>query len=271
MSASAWHARLELGFSRLGARTVLSHRRHVGPLVVQRPFYPEGGTCHVYLVHPPAGIVGGDALELQATLAPGAHALITTPSATRFYRAGPHPRASLSQHFTVHDASLEWLPQENIFFDGARARAVTRVDLAGDARFFGWEIGCLGRPANAETFTTGLLQQDFLLYHDGRPLLLDRQRLAGSAAALSASWGLAGAQASGTLLMYPAAQFDMSSLRLLDTGSARLAMSLVDGVLVCRAIAVEAEPIRKLFTRIWLETRAMLLGQEAVAPRIWAT
>lgn len=271
MSASAWHARLELGFSHRGARTVLSHRRHVGPLVVQRPFYPEGATCHVYLVHPPAGIVGGDSLELAVTLEPGAHALLTTPAATRFYRAGPHPRASLSQHLHVRDAALEWLPQENIFFDGARARAATRVELAGDARFFGWEIGCLGRPANEEQFAAGSLQQDFLLYRDGRPLLLDRQRLTGSSTALTAGWGLAGSQASGTLLMYPAHSVDIAALRELDAGGTRFAATLVDGVLLCRALAVEAEPIRNLFTRIWLASRALLLGRVAVAPRIWAT
>jgi len=271
MSASAWHARLELGFSQRGARTVLSHRRHVGPLVVQRPFYPEGATCHVYLVHPPAGIVGGDSLELHAHVEPGAQALITTPAATRFYRAGPHPRATLSQHLQARDAALEWLPQENIFFDGARARVVTRVMLEGDARFIGWEIGCLGRPANEERFGSGSLQQDFLLYRDGHPLLLDRQRLAGSSPAMQAAWGLAGAQAIGTLLMYPAQQFDLAALRTLEAGGVRFALTLVDGVLVGRAMGREAEPIRALFTRIWLATRAQLLGREAVAPRIWAT
>src|SRR5688572_31489418 len=109
---SSWHARLELGFRNAGARTVLAHRRHVGPLVVQRPFYPEGGTCHVYLVHPPGGLVGGDQVALAVEVQPHAHALITTPAATRFYRAGPHPAARLQQELRVHDGALEWLPQE---------------------------------------------------------------------------------------------------------------------------------------------------------------
>lgn len=271
MSASAWHARLELGFSQRGARTVLSHRRHVGPLVVQRPFYPEGATCHVYLVHPPAGIVGGDSLELQAKLEPGAQGLITTPAATRFYRAGPHPRATLSQQLHARDAALEWLPQENIFFDGARARVLTRVALEGDARFIGWEIGCLGRPANEERFASGSLQQDFLLYRDGRPLLLDRQRLDGASPALVSAWGLADARAIGTLLMTPAQQLDLAPLRELEAPGVRFALTLVDGVLAGRALARQAESIRTLFTRVWLATRAQLLGREAVAPRIWAT
>ncbi len=64
-------------------------------------------------------------------------------------------------------------------FSGARARSTTRVDLAGESRFLGWEIACLGRPVNGETFDAGELQQDFLLYRDGEPLLLDRMRLSG--------------------------------------------------------------------------------------------
>lgn len=270
-SSSSWHARLELGFSRSGSRTVLARRRHVGPLIVQRPFYPEGGICHVYLVHPPGGIVGGDALELQVQVDPAAHALLTTPAATRFYRAGPHPRATLTQRLHVQDAALEWLPQETIVFDGARAHGTTCVQLQGDARFIGWEITCLGRPASGEHFATGELRQDFLLYRGDRPLLLDRLRLQGDSAALQAPWGLQGAQAMGTLLMYPATGVDLAPLRALTSPDARHALSIVDDVLVCRALAGQAESVKRLFTAIWQQLRPALLGSDGVAPRIWAT
>lgn len=268
---SAWHARLELGFRPLGNRTVLAHRRHVGPLMVQRPFYPEGGTCHVYLLHPPGGIVGGDQLELVATAEAGSHALITTPAATKFYRAGPHPHAVLRQQLTAQDATLEWLPQETIVFDGAKARSSTRVDLTGAARFIGWEILCLGRPAVNERFSSGDLQTDFLLYRDGQPLLLDRLRLAGGSPALDAVWGLGGAQALGTLLLYPSSKVDLTGLRAAQADGVRFALTEVGGVLHCRALAAQAEAIRRLFTTLWLQLRTTLTGQQAMPPRIWAT
>jgi urease accessory protein len=270
-TGKSWQARLELGFRQAGGRTVLAHRRHLGPLVVQRPFYPEGPICHVYLVHPPGGIVGGDALSLQVEVEPQAHALLTTPAATRFYRAGPHPRATLAQHLLVRDGALEWLPQETIVFEGARAHSTTRVELSGEARFLGWEIACLGRPAIGEGFASGELAQDFCLYKDGVPLLLDRLRLAGGSPALAGPWGLGGYQAMGTLLMYPARDLDLAPLRQLASADARHAMSVVDGVLVCRAVAAQAEALRGLFTALWLELRESLLGRTAVAPRIWAT
>ena len=59
-SEQGWSAELELGFAVVAGRTALVHNRHVGPLTVQRPFYPEGELAHVYLLHPPGGIVAGD-------------------------------------------------------------------------------------------------------------------------------------------------------------------------------------------------------------------
>ena len=110
-----WQATLALGFERRGAKTVLATRRHEGPLVVQKPLYPEGdAVCHAIVVHPPAGIAGGDELELEARADEGAHALLTTPGAGKWYRSGgPWARQDMVLE-AGKDACLEWLPQETI-------------------------------------------------------------------------------------------------------------------------------------------------------------
>jgi urease accessory protein len=267
-SAGGWRAALRLRFAAEASRTVLAEREHVGPLIVQRPFYPEGAICHVYLVHPPGGIVGGDEIELQLYADAGSHALITTPAATKFYRSGGQ-HALLSQQLAVNDATLEWLPQESIYYSGAAARVSTRVTLSGAARFIGWEIACYGLPASGAGFAAGSTLQGFEIYRDQHPLLIDRLRI--DATVAKARWGLAGFSSCGTLLACPATARHVELVRTLQCADTLLTCTLVDGVLVCRAVASRADQLRQQFVTIWQTLRPALLNCEPVTPRIWAT
>jgi len=60
-----WQAELKLDYQLKGNKTFLAKKSQKGPLTVQRPFYPEGGICHNYILHPPGGVVGGDELQIQ--------------------------------------------------------------------------------------------------------------------------------------------------------------------------------------------------------------
>lgn len=285
-SSSGWRAELHLRFNgdlapvpgtvdapRSGV-TRLVERRHQGPLVVQRPFHPEGDPCHVYLVHPPGGVVGGDELRIDVQVDPRAHALITTPAATKFYRCEQR-RSSQTQVLRAAGATLEWLPQENIFYRGADVRTATRVHVDAQSRFIGWEINCLGLPARGERFDTGVLHLDFELWRESPeaafPVFLDRLRLAGESPARLAAWGLAGQEAVGTLLATPAAAADVDRVREMLGTHPFAAVSLVDGVLVLRALAPQAEALRFLFIAAWRALRPRIIGRDAVAPRIWNT
>lgn len=271
--APGWLARLELGFAPRAGRTRLVHRRHRGPLVLQRPFHPEGEVCHAYLIHPPGGVVGGDRLELELGVEAGAHALLTTPAANKFYRSAG-ATALQRQWLTVGEgAALEWLPQEQILFAGARVDALTRVHLAEGARFIGWELSCLGRPASGEGFDSGGLRQRLELWRGGRPLLLERNRFAGGERLLAAAHGLGGKPIFGTLLAVGADAGELAELRerLLPAEIAAVGLTLLDGLLVARYLGEGAEQARGLFTRIWEILRPRLLGRPACPPRIWRT
>ena len=140
LPAQGWQAKLELGFAHQHGKTVLAHRRHVGPLTVQRPFYPEGDVCHVYLLHPPGGVVAGDCLTIDINAATDSAALVTTPAAGKFYRSdGKLARQQVSLTVAAN-ATLEWLPQETIIYEGAQVASEMRLELAAGARFIGWEI-----------------------------------------------------------------------------------------------------------------------------------
>jgi urease accessory protein len=270
--APGWQARLELGFINRGGRTVLAHRRRHGPLTVQRPFYPEGSPCHCYLLHPPGGVVGGDRLELTVRVGEGAHALITTPGAAKFYRSAG-PRAEQVQRLSVDAGGvLEWFPQENILFLGANLRIDTQIELTAGARFLGWEVHSLGRPAIGERLATGDADLRLRLHRDRRPLLWERLRIS-DGDGLDGPSGLRGFPVTGTLLATAADAADLATVRehQVPTMGFLWGATLVGDLLIVRALAAGTEPVHRLFAALWGILRPRLLGRPACAPRIWST
>jgi urease accessory protein len=238
---------------------------------VQRPFYPEGDACHCYLLHPPGGVVGGDRLEIRVDVGAGAHVLLTTPAAGKFYRSGGR-QAQQRVSIRIDGGNAEWMPQETIFYPGAVARQQTIVRMRTGSRFIGWEIACLGLSARAEPFTSGLLQQNFELWLEQRPLLVDVLQLDAAAPTLRARWGLAGNSVVGTFAAYPATRDDVEMLRGLEPGGESLAaLTLVDGVLTGRCFGMQADAVKRRFVEWWKCLRPRIMRREAHLPRIWAT
>lgn len=272
---SGWQAELALGFVARDGRSVLERRRHLGPLQVQRPFYPEGdAVCHVYLLHPPGGVVGGDQLRIDISVDAGAHALVTTPAAGKLYRSAGRLAAINQQLNVAAEAVLEWLPQETIVFDGAHAEVSTQVHLVATANFIGWEIVCLGRPASNEVLAHGLLRQRFGIWRDAAPVWVETSRYAGGDAALNASWGLRGHSVSGTLVcttVIPELVTQVRESWAAIQGDALVSATQLDKVLVCRYLGDDAEQARALFAAAWAVLRPAVLGRTVCVPRIWAT
>jgi len=269
VAETGWEAELKLGFESRGGRTVLAERRHRGPLAVQRPFYPEGEVCHVYLLHPPGGVVGGDRLDIRATAGKGSEALITTPAAGKFYRSADLPARQTVNLTVDQSAALEWLPQESIFYRGARVVSEVDVDLAETARFIGWESFCFGRPASGETFDRGRAAFRWSIRVSGRPLLIERFGVDDSV--LNANWGLQGRPIGASLFAYPALPKDLDSVRTIAGDRAGFGTTLVDGLLVCRVLDCQIEPLRRLLVDLWRALRPDVIGRRACLPRIWAT
>jgi urease accessory protein len=268
-SVQGWHAHLRLGFRRGPGRTVLAERERKGPLSVQRAFYPEGDHCHLYLLHPPGGVAGGDRLEIEARVSEAAGALVTTPGATKFYRS-VGPEASQQQHLRVDGGALEWLPQENILFPAAKVQLSTTVELEGDARFIGWEINCLGRPVNGERFEPGRAGFRFRLLKDGLPLFIERQVVKGGASLIGAA-NLRGNPVFGSLYAYPADGGLLERVRQALDEPEEVGLTLLDGLLVARYLGDSTEQCRKFFAEIWALSRPEVIGRKPCTPRIWNT
>lgn len=269
----SWRAELDLAFERRGDKTVLAARRHDGPLVVQKPLYPEGdATCHAIVVHPPAGVAGGDELEIEARAGAGAHALLTTPGAGRWYRsAGPWARQVL--RFEAADgACIEWLPQETIVFDGARADLRTEVRLAAGARFIGWEVLCFGRTGSGEKFAGGECRLRTRVTREDRPLWHEQGCIEAGGALMTAAAGLGGRTVCGTF--YAAAELGpehLAACRPLVPAAGEAAVTLLPGVLLARYLGDSSEAAKRHFTQLWRVLRPAIAGREAVEPRIWRT
>jgi urease accessory protein len=272
--SGSWRAQLALEFERRAVRTVLSARRHDGPLVIQKPLYPEGDeVCHGIIVHPPGGIAGGDDIQLSARLDVNAHALLTTPGAGKWYRSVGAEARQCIEFDVSGGACLEWLPQENILFNGASAALRTAVRLSGDGSYIGWEVYCLGRSGSGEKFSTGSFRARTLIECDSRPLWLENGRLEGGGAALQSAVVLAGQSVVGTLI---AASHKLDSAVLDVCRQVRPifgdgAVTLLPGLFVGRYLGESSEAAKNYFIKLWHNLRPMVAGREAIDPRIWRT
>jgi urease accessory protein len=274
-SPDGWRAQLDLGYRRVGERTVLTMRAHRGPLVVQKSLYPEGeAVCQNVIIHPPGGLVGGDMVVLSVDAGPCAHAQLTTPGAAKCYRSGG---AFARQHISLRAARgaiLEWLPQETILFDGSKLELEIAIELSDDARFLGWDVVCLGRTAAGERFDCGELRQRLTLTRDSAPVFVERAVLRGSAPMLTSPVGLHGNPVFGTFLAAAPAAIDhamLESCRAIVPMTGEGAVTRLPGVLVARYRGASAAAARHYFVELWRRLRPGLALRDAVPPRIWNT
>jgi urease accessory protein len=267
---STWNAELELRYRGSGGRTTLVHR-HRGPLQVQKALYPEGdAACHTIVLHPPGGIAGGDALTIDVAVEPGAHALITTPGAAKWYKANGR-QASQRVHLRVEGA-LEWLPQEAIVFDAADVRSALQIDLGADALMLGWDIVALGRAAAGERFAQGAFAQTIRVHERGELQWLERTRLAGGDALLESPIGLRGARVFGCFWAYGQCLSDARFDALRDRGDDAPLTRLSPRLLAARALGQTTAAVRAALEALWMRVRPMVFeGLAAARPRIWAT
>lgn len=274
----SWHARLRLEHALRDGRSV-AHFRHEGPLRILQSLYPEGDAiCHNVLVHPPGGLVGGDTLEVDVSVGAGAHALVTTPGAARFYRSLGETALQRTQLSLAEGARLEWLPLEALCYSGCLAENRLRMALAPGAELLGWDVTALGLPQAQLPFVEGEFRQHIEL----PGVWLERARLqARDALLLDSPLGLAGHKCLATLFFATGSALDKDR----SEAALELARGLLQGhplaatagvsrpndqVLVLRALAPVVEPAMDLLKAVRQLWRRHFWQLDAPPPRIWA-
>jgi urease accessory protein len=277
-SKDRWPAELHLRFARKKMRTVLVENRHTGPLRVQKALYPEGEeVCHAVIVHPPGGIAGGDALSVEVDLEANSKAVVITPAAAKWYKA---PHQSCSQQTTIRLANgsmLDWLPQENIFYNATDAISTFTLQIDAGASAIGWEIGLLGRQESGERWTEGSLRFVTSIERtDGRPLWVERLRLDASGPLRTAWQCLCGFSSFATLWAVGEActgalAEELASYLPFETELRAGVTSLPEGILLVRGLANDVERLREMMINCWLRLRPLVHGLPAQRLRLWAT
>ena len=272
-----WHAKLSLHHRCEGSRTTVRYE-HSGPLRILKSLYPEGeAICHNVIVHPPGGLVGGDVLDIRLRVDAGAHALVSTPGATRFYESDD---LQAMQRVTLDlsaGARLEWLPLEALAYPGCRALNQLTATLAPGAEMLAWDVTALGLPASGQAFDRGRITQRLEL----PGLWLEQSHIDATDHRLLASpLGLAGQRCLGTLMFAVGEPMDRNRRELLlEAVREALADLLPDvqagatcpnpNLLVVRAVAPLVEPLMTTLQRCWASLRQAAWSIKPVAPRIW--
>lgn len=293
VNSRQWVANLTLDFSFNSLGTQLRRTRRNGPLTVQKAFYPEGQDCaHIYLLHPPAGIVSGDELHVEINLADNAHTLITTPGANRFYRAREDANIGISKQVQVttlnvnNGAKCENFPQETIIYNGADGFNTVDIHLTEQSVYLGWDITCMGLPSSNELFTLGQYTQLNRVFIDNTLIYHDRIAISASNNLLHHPAGLAGNSVFATFLIYapqqlnhnqaqsPSSKIVVANMRAIineQQAQQHISITDIDGLLVIRYIGHQAQQCKKLFLLLWQVLRPLTVDKKATQPRIWYT
>ena len=162
---------LRLYFEQRGAATVLAASRFTLPLQVMAPVALDDAACVVSLLNPTGGVVGGDRLTIDVEVGAGAHACLTTPSATRIYRTAGEPAVQRVRLVLAPGAIAEWVPDHTIPSAGAALRQSLEVEAGAGATLVAIDAFAAGRVARGEAWRFARLDSA-LTVRDARGLVL---------------------------------------------------------------------------------------------------
>jgi hypothetical protein len=149
--------RLAVRVEQRDGRSVLTGCRWTMPLQVLAPVALDDPAAVVWMLNPTGGLVGGDRLAIDVEVGPGAHACLTTPSATKVYRTAGATAEQTIKLTLAPRARLEWVPDHTIPFAGAALRQRIEADVGEGASMLLIDAFAAGRVARGERWRFALL------------------------------------------------------------------------------------------------------------------
>jgi urease accessory protein len=260
---------LRLAFERRGARTVLAGCRWRLPLQVLAPVALDDAAAVVSVLNPTGGLVGGDRLAIDVVAGPGAHACLTTPSATKVYRTAGAPAEQTVRLALAAGARVEWVPDHAIPFPGAALRQRLDAEVAEGATLVAVDAFAAGRVARGETWRFALLDSA-LGVRDARGWLL-HDRLVLRDGAPGPGLGLAGDRPYVATVAVIAdagvAAFVDDAAALGGDGAEVGAAPLPRRGALVRCLAADAPALTRVLDGLWAAARRRVLGLPPLALR----
>ena len=245
-------------------KTRLADLHQRDPCRVLFPDPEPGEPPQAILVTTSGGVTDGDALSMAIEVGPGAEVVAATQAAEKIYRAArPAGQCTIEIAVTVGEgATLDWLPQETIVFQGARLKRRTVAAIAPGGSLLACEMVVLGRAASGERFTSGLLLDAWSVRRAGKLVWTDTLRVEGQT---PTGAGFGAANALATVIGVwdePQPRFEQARSLLEAADAVKAGVTLVNGILVARLLG-EATAVRAAVTRFLGDFRGRRL------PRVW--
>ena len=225
----------------------------------------DDGELEAVMINTSGGLTGGDEMRWQFDVAEDCRAQVSTQACERIYRASAGI-ADVAMRLTAGNrASLAWLPQETILFEGSALHRTLDIDLAPDSRALIVEPVVFGRKAMGEDVLTCSFHDRWRIRRGGVLIHAEDFRLGPAAAAMLARPALLGGmRAMATVLL-----LDVNAERHLEACRKIIGKkggaSFWSGKLLARLVDGDAYCLRKRLVPL-----IELLNEEAGMPKVWS-
>jgi urease accessory protein len=263
-------ARFSVQGGQTGARLERLFQEGSAKVRFTAPALTTGAGLDAVLINTAGGMTGGDHFDWSVDVGRNTHCTVVTQACEKIYRS-ENDAATVEVKLQVREkASLDWLPQETIAFEGARLKRTLDADLAAGARLLAVEAVVLGRRAMGETVRNLDLRDRWRIRREGRLVFADDVALAFS----TAQGQTLPDPAHGRALLDGAGAYasvlcvDDEAEGLLDGARAALGprsgASAFGGKLFCRILAQDGFALRRTLIPLLVHLRG---GQPL--PRLW--